>query len=256
MTSPDPKTATVALLRSIETGDPAAGQVLNPGKYIQHNLGVADGVQGFAALLQALPPGSTKVQVVRAFRDGDFIFTHSNYEFFGPKVGFDVFRFEDGRIVEHWDNLQVRPEGKNPSGRTMTDGPTEASDLGKTAENKALARGFVETVMVGGNLTRLLDFIDEHQYVQHNPLAGDGVSGLKAYMAEKARQGISSKYVRLHQVLGEGNFVLTMSEGVRNGKPISYYDLFRLENGKIVEHWDTIEEIPPRGDWKNGNGKF
>jgi predicted SnoaL-like aldol condensation-catalyzing enzyme len=64
------------------------------------------------------------------------------------------------------------------------------------------------------------------------------------------------KYDRVHKVLGEGSFVLTVSEGHLGGKHVSLYDLFRVENGKIVEHWDTIEPIPPRGEWKNSNGKF
>ena len=35
-----------------------------------------------------------------------------------------------------------------------------------------------------------------------------------------------------------------------------YYDFYRIRNGKIAEHWDTIEPIPPRTEWKNSNGKF
>ena len=55
---------------------------------------------------QAVPKGSAKVNTVRVFQDGDFVFTHTDYNVFGPKIGFDIFRFEDGKIVEHWDNLQ------------------------------------------------------------------------------------------------------------------------------------------------------
>jgi predicted SnoaL-like aldol condensation-catalyzing enzyme len=36
----------------------------------------------------------------------------------------------------------------------------------------------------------------------------------------------------------------------------AFYDLFRLANGKIAEHWDTTEKIAPRNKWKNDNGKF
>jgi predicted SnoaL-like aldol condensation-catalyzing enzyme len=57
-------------------------------------------------------------------------------------------------------------------------------------------------------------------------------------------------------VLGEGNFVLVVSEGSFIGKPTSFYDLFRVDNGRIAEHWDTIGEIPSRDQWKNQNGKF
>jgi predicted SnoaL-like aldol condensation-catalyzing enzyme len=72
-----------------------------PNQYIQHNLAVADGLAGFGAVLQALPKGSAKANTVRAFQDGNFVFTHTEYNFFGPKIGFDIFRFEEGKIVEH-----------------------------------------------------------------------------------------------------------------------------------------------------------
>jgi predicted SnoaL-like aldol condensation-catalyzing enzyme len=64
------------------------------------------------------------------------------------------------------------------------------------------------------------------------------------------------KYDTIHAVFGEGDFVLTVSEGRFAGRHSSFYDLFRVERGKIAEHWDTIESIPERSDWKNGNGKF
>jgi predicted SnoaL-like aldol condensation-catalyzing enzyme len=57
-------------------------------------------------------------------------------------------------------------------------------------------------------------------------------------------------------VLGEGNFVLVTSEGSFGGKSTSFYDLFRVADGKIAEHWDTIETIPAEDQWKNKNGKF
>ena len=97
---------TTEQVKSIETGDPKPLTYINPNKYIQHNLAVADGLIGVKALLQSLPKGSAKVQTVRVFQDGDFVFAHTDYNFFGPKVGFDIFRFEEGKIVEHWDNLQ------------------------------------------------------------------------------------------------------------------------------------------------------
>ncbi|MBL8942455.1 MAG: hypothetical protein JNK45_04875, partial [Myxococcales bacterium] len=63
-------------------------------------------------------------------------------------------------------------------------------------------------------------------------------------------------YTRVHRVLAEGNFVLVMSEGEYGGVATAFYDLFRVEGGKIAEHWDTIEPIPARESWKNPNGKF
>jgi predicted SnoaL-like aldol condensation-catalyzing enzyme len=50
--------------------------------------------------------------------------------------------------------------------------------------------------------------------------------------------------------------VLTVSEGQFAGKRTSFYDLWRVENGKIAEYWDTVEVIPEKTEWKNSNGKF
>ncbi|TPK75303.1 nuclear transport factor 2 family protein [Mesorhizobium sp. B2-4-17] len=245
----------VDLLKSIETGAAGPVSVINPKKYIQHNLAAADGLAGFGQLMALLPKGSARVNTVRVFQDGDYVFTHSDYDFFGPKIGFDIFRFENGKIVEHWDNLQ-ETAGPNPSGNTMTNGPTVPKDQEKTADNKALVGAFVQDILVGGQFDKLGGYIEGENYTQHNPAIGNGLSGLSAALEAMAKQGITMKYDTVHKVLGEGNFVLTVSEGSFAGKASSFYDLFRVDNGRIVEHWDTIETIPPQIEWKNANGKF
>ncbi|MEP3210477.1 MAG: nuclear transport factor 2 family protein [Maribacter sp.] len=251
------KEKAVAVLRSLETGNQSAIGYINPEKYIQHNLGVADGLEGFGAVLQNAPEGGFKANVVRAFEDNDYVFTHTIYDFFGPKIGFDVFKFEAGKIVEHWDNL-IAVAPTNPSGRTQTDGPTEVTDLDKTAANKQLVSDFVATILVRGEMDKVGNFIGgaDEAYLQHNPAVADGLSGLGKALEGMAKQGISMVYTSTHKVLGEGNFVLTISEGTFGGAPTSYYDLFRVADGKIVEHWDVIEPIAPESERKNTNGKF
>jgi len=101
-----------------------------------------------------------------------------------------------------------------------------------------------------------LSLVNGDNYTQHNPQIGDGLTGLGAALQAMATQGISMKYDRIQRVLGEGNFVLVVSEGSFGGQHSSFYDLFRVENDKIAEHWDTIESIPARDTWKNDNGKF
>lgn len=254
--NPTPKEQVAKLLKSIETGDAAPITYVNPNKYIQHNLAVGDGLSGFGAVLQQLPAGSAKVKTVRLLQDGQYVVAHTVYNFFGPKIGFDVFRFENGKIVEHWDNLQTTPDQPNPSGRTMTDGATEVADLEKTDSNKALVNAFVNDVLVSGKLDKLSGYFDGDNYLQHNPAIADGLSGLGAALKAMAEQGITMKYTRVHKVLGQGNFVLVISEGEFAGKSTSFYDLFRVHQGKIAEHWDTMETIPAHADWKNPNGKF
>lgn len=249
------KQKVVALLKSIETGESTPVSYINSNKYIQHNLGVADGLAGFGALLSQLPPNSAKVNTVRAFQDGDFVFTHTDYNFFGSKVGFDIFRFEDGKIVEHWDNLQETAK-PNPSGHTMIDGAIEVKDIDKTEVNKTLVRNFVDDILVNGKMEKLAGYYDGDNYIQHNPQIPDKLSGLGAALEALGKQGIFLKYDKIHRVLGEGNFVLVVSEGHFGKDYNSFYDLFRVENGKIAEHWDVIEPIPAKENWKNNNGKF
>ena len=243
------------LLKSIETGDTKPIAYIKLGKYIQHNQAVGDGLAGFGEVLQALPKGSAKVNTVRVLQDGPFVVAHTDYNFFGPKIGFDIFRFEDGKVVEHWDNLQEKAAA-NPSGHTMLDGATTVTDLDKTETNKALVRSFVDDILVNGKMEKLASYFDGDDYVQHNPQIGDGLSGLGKALGEMAKAGITMKYSTLHKVLGEGNFVLVVSEGAFAGKPTSFYDLFRVQNGKIAEHWDVVETIPAHAQRKNANGKF
>jgi predicted SnoaL-like aldol condensation-catalyzing enzyme len=80
--------------------------------------------------------------------------------------------------------------------------------------------------------------------------------GLQALRIELSTNAKGRKHNKLHRLLAEGNFVLSVCEGILNGVHSSFYDLFRVADSKIVEHWDTIDSVPPRSEWKNENGKF
>lgn len=245
-----------ALLKGIETGDEASVAVVNPHKYIQHNPQTHEGGVGLAELFKQLAKSSPRVNIVRVFSDGDFVFAHTEYDFSTSNVGFEIFRFEGEMTVEHWDNIQKR-EAPNPSGHTMVDGPAEAIDLDKTESNREIVQYFVDEVLINRQFDKLEHFIDEECYTEHNPRIGDGLPALgSALSALESNNGISIHYERNHRLLAEGNFVLSVSEGFLNGIHTSFYDLFRVAHGKLVEHWDTTEAIAPRAQWKNDNGKF
>ena len=111
-------------------------------------------------------------------------------------------------------------------------------------------------VLIGRQLQNLSSFVSK-QYVEHNPGLSDGLPSLQVILAAQDRDGAPMiRYDKLHRVLAEGNFVLSVCEGFRGGLHTSFYDLFRIENGIIVEHWDTTETVPPPSEWKNENGKF
>ena len=245
-----------ALLKGIETGDAAAVAVVNEDKYVQHNPQTHEGSEGLAALFKRLSKTSPRVNIVRVFEEGDYVFAHTEYDFANSNIGFEIFRFEDDLAVEHWDNIQQRL-GPNPSGHSMVDGPTEATDLDLTEHNREIVRSFVDEVLINGQLEKLEHYIDDEYYFEHNPRIGDGPSTLRSALSDpSSNEGITIKYDRMHRILAEGNFVLCVSEGSVNGVHSSFFDLFRVAHGKLVEHWDTTEEVPPRSEWKNDNGKF
>ena len=199
------------------------------------------------------------VKNIRAFEDGDYVFLQTVYNFAGAgeQVAFDIFRFdEDGEIAEHWDNLAALAAEPNPSGRTQIDGTTEIADLDKTEDNRKLVENFLHDVMQGNNPDKTADYFDGDTYIQHNTAIADGVSGLNEALAALAEQGIQMVYDETHMVLAQGNYVLAVSEGTYGGAPTSYFDLWRVEDGKIAEHWDVMEAIADEATWQNGNGKF
>ena len=243
-----------AMLKSIETGDPEPIAVVNEAKYIQHNPQTQEGSEGLAVLFARLSKTNPRVNTVRSFEDGDFVFAHMEYDFSRRNVGFEVFRFEEDQAVEHWDNIQPRL-GPNPAGRSMVDGAVEILDRDRTEDNRDRIRDFVDTVLIGRELGRLESFVAP-EYAEHNPAMTDGAVALRAALEATSGDVPVICYQTLHRVLADGCFVLSVCEGQKNGEHSAFYDLYRLVDGLIVEHWDTVEKIAPRSEWKNDNGKF
>ena len=225
---------------------------------IQHNEMFANGIEAQKGVVAFLAGnGNFKADYLRVIADDDIVAVHARYEGFGetPMIAFDVFRVEDGKIAEHWDNL-IPEQPVNPSGRTQIDGATEISDLDQTDANKAKVNEFITKALIDHEQVDFTQYINPAKYLQHNPMVADGLDGFGAFMAEMAQKGITMEYTQIHQVIGEGNFVLTLSEGALGGAPTAFYDLFRLEDGLIVEHWDVIAPMPGEDAPHNEAGKF
>ena len=234
------KEKALALIGTFASGDTRTAAALLAEGYIQHNLSYGTGRDAFISSVEylAAAPVKTTVENIRAFEDGDKVFLQTVYNFAGAgdQVAFDIFRFdENGLIAEHWDNL-ASLAAPNPSGHTQTDGYMAVEDTGKTEENRELVKNFLVDVMQGKHPEKTASYFDGDKYIQ--------------------QQGISMIYDTVHMVLADGNFVLGVSEGTFGGVPTSYYDLWRIENGKIAEHWDVMETIADQSAWQNDNGKF
>lgn len=224
--------------------------------YIQHNPHVPTGIGPVLSFLPVLQAAQTTYTTHRMLQDRDFIIMHNTYhnaEAFGASdvVTFDIWRMQNGMVAEHWDAISPIVE-TTASGRTQFDGSTTVRDLDKTEANKALIAQFMEDVLFGKAPEKIDQYISQEHYAQHNPLVKDGLQGLKDALNYLASQNNLFEYQKVHHIFGEGNFVLTQSEGRWNNKPQAFYDLFRIENNKIVEHWDVIQEIPAQMAHSNG----
>ena len=235
------------LINTFATGDTEKAASLLAEGYIQHNLAYGTGRDAFVGSVQYLAsaPVKTTVENIRAYEDGDKVFLQTVYNFagVGEQVAFDIFRFdENGLIAEHWDNLAAKAD-PNPSGRTQIDNYAEVKDLDKTEANREVVKNFLHDVMMGKAPEKTSDYFDNGKYIQHNTGIADGLDGLGAALEALGKQGIQMIYDTVHQVLAQGDMVLAVSEGTFGGAPTSYYDLWRVENGKIAEHWDVMETI-------------
>jgi predicted SnoaL-like aldol condensation-catalyzing enzyme len=226
--------------------------------FVQHDPNMGDGLPGLRAFVTELANSTTtNITIYRTVVDGDIVMLHSKDDgwpgFSGPVIAFDLFRFKDGKIVEHWGG-QTPETGPNPSGHTQVDGPAAVLGRERTEANRTLVSSFKQVVTVELRFDRVGQFIDGDHYTQHASKVGDGVARMQARVSGVVKPGAAQVLIpRLY--IAEGNFVLALVEA-RTEPPTANYDLFRVENGKIVEHWDVLSVIPPRDHWKNANGPF
>ena len=236
--------------------DPDAARALVTPDYIQHNPRIETGAEGLVGLIPVVEQSGMTVTTHRVISEGDLVVLHSTFDnahALGAETvtAFDVFRVEDGKVAEHWDDLQPVPE-TTVSGRGMTDGPTEITDLDKTVENKALVLGFVRDVLGGAAPEKAPAYSEV--YMQHNPNLADGIDGLFAGTEAWAEQGFVITKFEPQIVVAEGNFVFVASDATVSGKPWAFFDLWRVEDGLIVEHWDVVSPTP--AEMAHDNGKF
>ncbi|NRB46912.1 MAG: nuclear transport factor 2 family protein [Saprospiraceae bacterium] len=249
-----------SFLGAVLQQDPATMRQLANADYIQHNPFIPTGLEPFIKMLPVLKENGTTAENIRMFQDDNYVFMHNvwkNAKPFGADemVSFDIIRLDDsGKVAEHWDAMAPVVK-ETASGRTQTDGPTAAEDMDRTEVNKATAKALVEDILMGKNPEKISDYISAEQYEQHNPGIKDGLQGIIEAVEYLTAQNNMFKYTKIHKVLGEGNFVLTVSEGEWSGKEQVFYDLFRFKDGKAVAHWDVIQEIPTEG-LANNNGMF
>jgi predicted SnoaL-like aldol condensation-catalyzing enzyme len=251
-------TARQAMIEIFRDRDSTAIDRFFSDQFVQHDPNIADGLPGLRAFVkEVMNSPTTDITIYRTVVDGDIVMLHSKYEswpgFSGPVIAFDLFRFKNGKIVEHWGG-QASESVPNLSGHTQVDGPAAVVDRERTEANRTLVRNFKQVVTVELRFDRVDEFIGGDSYIQHASKVGDGTARMKARVSQVEKPGTTPVLIP-RKYIAEGNFVLCLVES-RTEPPTANYDLFRVENGKIAEHWDVLSVIPRQEQWKNTNGPY
>lgn len=261
MQHPKIHAATSLYLEGIRDGNyREAVEKYTGARYTQHSTGVKDGKEGFIEFFSEFVVRNPvrDIQIVRSLVDGQYVFLQAYQSINNGEakwVTTDFFDYdENDKIIEHWDVISAYSD-TNPSGHTSVDGPTEVVDLEKTEENKTLVRNLIQDVLMpGGDASNIDQYISSEQYIQHNKEVPDGLEAFKQ-LAQAPNRPLN--YHEIVLMVGQGNFVATLCKASWKDEQLAQdyaqVDLFRIENGKVVEHWDNVEPVPEEN--VNG-GKF
>ena len=120
--------------------------------------------------------------------------------------------------------------------------------------NKKVAQEFYDTIINKKDFESARKYIGKN-YKQHNPLVADGPEGLKAFI-EFLKTNFPEARSEIKRTLADGDYVVLHVHSIRppNMRGRAITEIFRLEDGKIDEHWDVIQEIPESS--ANPNGMF
>ncbi|MEQ1962150.1 nuclear transport factor 2 family protein [Xenorhabdus khoisanae] len=223
--------------------------------FIGHSPLVKDGLAGLRELVQAHP--ELHHETYRVLQDGDLVAIHGRFTGLDdqPLVGFDLYRVADGLIVEHWDGL-VPQCAPNASGRTQLDGPTEMGHSHDREKNRELVVNFFTRTLVEGHYDEFENYTNGEAFRQHSPDIPDGTAAVIAFLKQLRDEGQGLHYAKIHRTVADGQFVLTHSEGSIAGSRHSYFELWRVENGKVAELWDAISPVPEDAQALHRHGIF
>jgi predicted SnoaL-like aldol condensation-catalyzing enzyme len=150
----------------------------------------------------------------------------------------DLYRLENGQLAEHWDSGQLQPEYADTL-ITMTNGTAVIEDTADPVENKRRINDFYRKVLIPSQLT------DADQWLTPGFIEHDIAGGLLNNNAGR---------IKVHKIIGEGNFIVTHCECSGQDKTFSQFNIFKMEDEKIAEHWSVEQKVPEA--MAHGNGMF
>lgn len=200
-----------ALLKSLENWDRNPVENINLNQDIQYNLMVEDGLAGIKNLVRELPI-NTKVYIIRFYLDEAFVFAHIQFNFSGPKIGFDVFRVFDDIIPSDSDSLK-EPNPLNSSGHLMINDAILITDPDKTDGYKESKTNKVADIVVNGEEKKLPDYLAGGHSIKRYARFPDEILTLVEALSDWASQGVIMKYTTIHKSPGQRNLELVIRGG-------------------------------------------
>jgi len=110
--------------------------------------------------------------------------------------------------------------------------------------NKKMVAEFYQEFFGDKNIAAADQYLADN-YIQHNPALPDGKAALKDG-ATLWFKGAPKTKIDIQHLSADGNLVYIHTKSKMGDKTISVIDIFRIENGKIAEHWDVIQEVPAK----------
>ena len=213
--------------------------------YIQHNPGLINGIESLREFKMANVPRS-ETTILRCFADRDLVFFHEIVQGVMPQPldFWDMYRLEEGKIVEHWDVHQPS-SGSNPAtGRTLFDGATESSEPESTEVTRAFVLKLVNNVFVCRQTGDLGLYVSP-SVIQHAAGVEDGTESWVRHLKTSQWFTGDIQYDAVRRMVVEGNMAVTCSQGTLGNEPHQFWDMWRVENGKVAEHWNATKKIEP-----------
>ncbi|MFB2554616.1 nuclear transport factor 2 family protein [Herbiconiux liangxiaofengii] len=198
-------------------------------------------LQRFAAIHTRVPNAQPVVKHSGA--DGDLVAVHwqatgaASDEFSG-EAEVDLFRLDGGRIVQFWSFSQTVPSTTASGNSMFSDlfsSPAVPSTEAEEEQQRQLAVGGYDTLFRDQDAS-VLDRLWSPDYLQHNPLAGNGTAVLKQFLANASGFPPMESAVSL----ADGDLVWTFAGSSGEQGALTVADIFRVADGKIVEHWDVV----------------
>lgn len=129
-----------------------------------------------------------------------------------------------------------------------------AADARQMEENKKIVAAFYDAAVNQKDFEKASQYLGA-RYIQHNPLAADGREGFKGFITF-LKDKFPNNRSEIKRIFADGDYVIVQVHAVREPgtRGNAIVDIFKLENGKVVEHWDVIQPIPEKA--ANDNGMF